>query len=81
MTCLGMAAKIHLILMISLYSLTVVKYNKNEFQNLQDLKETGKSLVMFKFKLGYVNKQLFSTVSMNFNKNGSFMVDVQQNFV
>ena len=39
-----------------LYSLRVEKYNKNEFQNLQDLKETGKSLVMFKFKLGYVEE-------------------------
>ena len=64
-----------------LYSLRVEKYNKNEFQNLQDLKETGKSLVMFKFKLGYVEEQLFATVSINFNKNGSFMVDVQQTFI
>ena len=31
----------------ALYSLRVEKYNKNEFQNLQDLKETGQSLVSF----------------------------------
>ena len=36
---------------------------------------------MFKFKLGYVEEQPFATVSMNFNKNWSFIVDVQQNFM
>ena len=30
------------------------------------------------FKLGKVEEQLFATVSMNFNKNRSFMVYVQQ---
>ena len=39
--------------------------NKNEFQNLQDLKETGEGLVKFQFKLGYVEKQLFLVVSVN----------------
>ena len=32
---------------------------------------------MFKFKLGYVEEQLFLAVSVNSSKNGSFMVDVQ----
>ena len=36
----------------TLYSLRVTKYSKNEFQNLQNLKETGESLVKFQFKLG-----------------------------
>ena len=27
---------------------------------------------MFKFKLGYVEEQLFMAVSVNFNKNGFF---------
>ena len=36
---------------------------------------------MFKFKLGYVEEQSFATVFMNFNKNWSFIVDVQQNFM
>ena len=58
----------------TLYSLRGAKYNKNSFQNLQDLKETGEGLVMFKFKLGYIEKQLFVVVSVNSNKNGSFMV-------
>ena len=31
----------------TLYSLRVAKCNKNEFQNLLDLKETGKDLVKF----------------------------------
>ena len=53
----------------------VVKYNKNEFQNLQDLKETGQGLTMFKYKLGYVEGQLFVAISVNYNKNGSFMID------
>ena len=38
----------------ALYSLRIEKYNKNEF--LQDLKETGQSLVKFHFKLGYVEE-------------------------
>ena len=41
---------------ITVYSLRVAKYNKNEFQNLQDLKETGDGLVKFQFKLGYVEE-------------------------
>ena len=65
----------------TLYSLRVAKYNKNEFQNLQDLKENGGGLVMLKYKLGYVEDQLFVAVSVNFNKNGSVMVDVQQTFI
>ena len=43
---------------ITVYSLRVAKYNKNEFQNLQDLKGTGDGLVKFQFKLGYVEEQL-----------------------
>ena len=35
----------------TLYSLRVAKDNKNEFQNFQELKETGKGLVKFQFKL------------------------------
>ena len=58
----------------ALYSLRIEKYNKNEF--LQDLKETGQSLVKFHFKLGYVEEQLFVAVSGNCYKNGSVMVDV-----
>ena len=41
------------------YSLRVANYNKNEFQNLKDLKETGEVLVKFQFKLGFVEEQLF----------------------
>ena len=58
------------------YSLQVAKYSKNEFQNLQDLKEMGKGLVKFQFKLGCVEEQLFVAVSMNLYKNGSFLVDI-----
>ena len=58
------------------YSLRVAKYNKNEYQNLQDLKETVKDLVKFQFKLGYINEQLFETVLVHSYENGSFMVDV-----
>ena len=36
---------------------------------------------MFKFKLGQVEEQLFVAVSVNSNRNGSLMVDVQQTFV
>ena len=57
----------------TLYLLQVAKYNKNEFQNLQDLKETREGLFKFQFKLGYVEEQLFVAVSMNCYKNGSFM--------
>ena len=42
-------------------------------QNLQGLKETDEELIMFRFKAGYVQEQLFVAVSVNFNKNGSFM--------
>ena len=31
---------------------------------------------MLKFKLGYVEEQLFLAVSVNSDKNGSFMIDV-----
>ena len=37
----------------------LAKYKKNELQNLQHLKESGQGLVMFKFKLDYVEEQLF----------------------
>ena len=52
--------------MITLYSLQVAKYNKNELQNLQDLKESGEGLVRFQFKIGYVEQQLFVAVSVNY---------------
>ena len=51
--------------MNTLYSLRVAKYNKNELQNLQDFKESGEGLVRFQFKIGYVEQQLFVTVSVN----------------
>ena len=60
----------------ALYSLKVAKYNKNELQNLQGLKESGEDLVKFQFKLGYVEEQFFEAASMNSYKNGLFMVDV-----
>ena len=60
----------------ALYSLKVAKYNKNELQNLQGLKESGEDLVKFQFKLGYVEEQFFVAASMNSYKNGLFMVDV-----
>lgn len=59
-----------------LYSLRVANNNKNEFQNLQDLKETGQGLVKFQFKLDYVEDQLFVAVSMNCYKSRSFIVDI-----
>ena len=52
-------------IMNTLYSLRVAKYNKNELQNLQDFKESGEGLVRFQFKIGYVEQQLFVTVSVN----------------
>ena len=61
--------------MNTLYSLRVAKYNKNELQNLQDFKESGEGLVRFQFKIGYVEQQLFVTVSVN-SYMGFFMVDV-----
>ena len=45
-------------------------------QNLQGLKETGEELIMFRFKVGYVQEQLFVAVSVNFNKNGSFVSSI-----
>ena len=54
----------------------VAKYNKNEFQNLQDLKETREGLVKFQFKVGYVEEQLFVDVSVNSYRNGSFVLDI-----
>ena len=60
----------------ALYSLKVAKYNKNELQNLQGLKESGEDLAKFQFKLGYVEEQFFVAASMNSYKNGLFMVDV-----
>ena len=60
----------------TLYSLRVAKYNKNEFQNFQDLKESRKGLVKFQFKFGYVEEHLFLAVSVNSCKNEHFVVDV-----
>ena len=54
----------------ALHPLRVVKCNKNEFQNLQGLKETGEGLVKFQFKLGCVEEQLFVGVSVNSYKMG-----------
>ena len=51
--------------MNTLYSLQVAKYNKNELNNLQDLKEFGEGLVRFQFKISYVEQQLFVAVSVN----------------
>ena len=65
----------------ALYSPWVTKYNKDEFQKLQNLKETEECLVILKFKLGYVEEQLFVVVFVNSNKNGSFLVDVQLTFM
>ena len=77
MMCLPNAAKIIIINDVNtLYFLRVAKYSKNEFHNLQDLKETAEVLVKFQFKLGYVEEQLFLAVFVNSYKNGSFMVDV-----
>ena len=36
---------------------------------------------MFKFKHGYVEELLFVAISLNSNKNRSFMVDIQQTFI
>ena len=36
---------------------------------------------MFKFKFGYVEEQLFMAASVNSNKNGSFMLDIQHTFI
>ena len=60
----------------TLYLLWVAKYNIKQFQNLQDLKETGEDLIIFKFKLARVKEQVFVSVSVN-----SFMVGVQQAFI
>ena len=60
----------------TLYLLWVAKYNIKQFQNLQDLKETGEDLIIFKFKLARVKEQVFVSVSVN-----SFMVGVQQTFI
>ena len=67
--------------MNTLYSQQVAKYNKNEFLNLQDLKETVAVLAKFQLKLDYVEEQLFVDVSINSCKNGSFIVDVKQTFI
>ena len=73
-TCLVNGAKIHLISTISLhYVHREAKYNKSELQNLQDLKETGKGLVILMFKLGYYEEQLFMTLSMSSDKIGIFL--------
>ena len=80
---LASAAKIHLVLndINLLDSHPVAKYNKSEYQNLQDLKETGEGLVMFTFKHGFVEERLFVAISMNSNKNRFFMVDTQHTFI
>ena len=36
---------------------------------------------MFKFKYGCVEELLFVAISLNSNKNRSFMVDIQQTFI
>ena len=69
----------------TLYSLRVVKYNKSESQNLQDLKQNGEGLIKFQLKLGqlklgYHEKQFFVAVSVNSYKNGSFYGRCVTNF-
>ena len=54
---------INIIDVSTFYPLRVAKKNKNEFKNLQDLKETGEGLVTFKFKLDYVEGQFIVEVS------------------
>ena len=56
----------------TLCSLREAKYNKSELQNLQDLEETGKGLIMLNFKLGYCEEQLFMTLSVSSDKNWVF---------
>ena len=60
----------------TLYSLRVIKYKKNEIQNLRDFRKTGKGLAKFQSKLGYFEKQLFVAASLNCYKNESFLVDI-----
>ena len=56
----------------TLYSLRVTKYKKNEIQNLQDFRKTGKGLAKFLF----FKKQLFVAASLNCYKNECFLVDI-----
>ena len=53
MTCLSKSTKDTLNIndLNTLYSLQVAKYNKNEFQDLQDLKKTGEGFIDFQLKL------------------------------
>ena len=48
---------------------------KMSFKIYSYLKETGEGLVKLPFKLGYVEKQFFKTVSVNSYKNGSLVGD------
>ena len=61
----------HLISTISVHYVHYEKQNMS-YKIFQDLKETGKSLVMFKFKLGYCEEQLLMTLSVSSDKNGVF---------
>ena len=62
--------KLHINDMNTFYSLRMANCNKNEFQNLQDLKETG-----------YVEEQVFEATFVNSYKNGPFIVGVKQTFI
>ena len=60
MTRLANAAKRHVILTMSVHLFTTSsKISQKLVQNVKDFKETDKGLVMFKFKLSYVEEQLF----------------------
>ena len=84
MTQSANTAKMHLILVIIIhyihYQQQNITKNKNSQQLLQDLKEIGEDLVIFKIKLGYVEEQLCVAVSVTVIKIQSSMVDVQQTY-
>ena len=82
MTHLANAAKRHVILTMSVHLFTTSsKISQKLVQNVKDFKETGKGLIMFKFKLSYVEEQLFVKFPWIVIKTGSFMVDVQHTFI
>ena len=56
MTCLANAAKIRLILTMSI---RVAKYNESEFQNLQDLKETERAWLCLSLNLVMLKNSSF----------------------
>ena len=61
----------------TLYSLRVAKYNKNEFQNSQDLKEIAEGLVKFQFKVSFMKKSnSLWLCQFNSYKNWFFKADV-----